>query len=223
MKLLTIVAIVLCAPGTSSFSASSLRIEAEIRRSMMGLDAAFSMEANNITECIQNRSESYFQSYEVLRDDVTVMLESLGPRGKLFSHILEKDANDIIESLKKKFNSGLLQSRVVGGIRAVQKKFSDDLLKEVRILQAAVDVNENAITCWDINKETLRNIFMSVFVQGREATYVNLAHLDARIEKVVKKIDDAIARIGKQLLEVCGYKSQCILSYVSLYLLSILS
>jgi hypothetical protein len=207
---------IFAANGIVGFSTNSFRIEAEIRRSMLTLDAVFSAEADNITACIHSRSETYYQAYESLRDDVTVMLEGLGPQGELYAHKLEKDANDIIESFKKEFDSDVLQSRVVGGIRAVEKRFSEDLLKEVRILQTAVDNNPNAMVCWDNNKTKLRSIFMNVFVQGREVTYSNLELLDERIKKVVKKIDNAISRVGKHLLKNCGYKSKCILSYVSI-------
>jgi hypothetical protein len=216
MKFSLVFAILLCAHGVLAFSISSLQIEAEIRRSMLTLDAVFSAEADNITACIQNVSESYYQAYESLRDDVTVMLEAFGPRGELYSHRLEKDANEIIESFKKEFNSDVLQSRVVGGIRAVEKRFSEDLLKEVRVLQSAVDDKPHAIDCWNSNKGKLNSIFKNVFVLGREATYSNIDMLDSQIVKVVKKIDNAIARVGKHLLKNCGYKGKCILAYVSI-------
>jgi hypothetical protein len=183
---------------------------------MIGLEEVFMVVANNITDCIQARSDSYFINYEILRDDVTVMLESLGSRGEFYSRVLETDSSDIIDSLKSEFNSTALITRVVGGMRAVEKRFSEDLLNEVRNLQTAVDEHPTAITCWDSNKVTLRNIFLSVFMSGKDANYVNLMRLDARISKVVKKIDGVIARIAKQVVLVCRNNSKCIISYVSL-------
>jgi hypothetical protein len=216
MKFFVIISIALCALRASAqISEAAKELQAELV-SFSEKQAAIANEQNAILNNKTKESmQDYYDSYEKLRDQFSVLTQNLTMGKKLASTLMSLTMNAHVAEVFLDVTTGTTRNKIIGASGAAATVLSATGGAIFNVLFLAIDLKPELISCWNSSKGDILGELDNVYTKPYAAIVSKTVNeLSTELHDLASRADATFARVERGIT-ACQGNIACLDAFVS--------